>query len=202
MQLRKGQILFAVIHHSAKLNQYTAEEVLRVQKAMGYATYAYNTLIEPDGKVVPGRDRKYRGAHTYVEGASDPQYWNENSLGYCLVWNGEEAPFPNVMYKSLAKELYKDGFTAAQIRLHRELKATACPGRYFDKAKLLNYLEREWEGAMAKTDYDNHWAKSDIDSVKKLGLMAGYDANTFKPDQPVTRAELAAVINRLYNKLK
>ena len=106
------------------------------------------------------------------------------------------------MYRALAKELKKDGFTAAQIRLHRELKATACPGRYFDKAKLLNYLEREWEGAMAKTDYDNHWAKSDIDSVKKLGLMAGYDANTFKPDQPVTRAELAAVINRLYNKLK
>jgi len=144
MQLRKGEVKFAVIHHPAKLNEYTAAEVLKVHKARGFETYGYNKLIEPDGNVVEGRDPKYRGAHTYVEGAADPQYWNENALGYCLVWNGDEEPFPDVVYKALAKGLKKDGFHPAQVRLHGEVDATACPGKYFDKAKLFKLLEAEW----------------------------------------------------------
>lgn len=202
LKLRKGTIQFAVIHHAAKLNQYTAAEVLRIHKARGFATYGYNKLIEPDGKVVIGRDPKWRGAHTLTSG-SDPQYWNENALGYCLVWNGEEKPFPDAMYRSLAKELHKDGFQPAQIRLHREVSATLCPGKHFDKVKLLNYLEMEWEGPMGdKKDYEGHYFEADIKKAMKTGLMSGHVDGNFKPDQPVTRAELAAVINRLYLKLK
>lgn len=196
MQLRKGEIKFAVIHHSAKLNKYTAEEVLKVHKARGFATYGYNVLIEPDGKVVQGRDPKYRGAHTLVSG-DDPQYWNENALGFCLVWNGEEKEFPDVMYRSLAKQLREYGFTKAEIRLHREVDATKCPGKHFDKSKLFTYLEREWGESMTKKDYEGHYHEYDIEMVKRYGLMSGYSENKFKPDEPVTRAELAAVIRRL-----
>jgi len=201
LELRKGKIQYAVIHHSSKLSQYNAEEVLKIHKARGFATYGYNKMIEPDGKVVVGRDPKWRGAHALAK-EGDPQYWNENALGYCLIWDGEAREFPDVMYVSLARELFKDGFKPGQIKLHMEVSATLCPGKHFGKGKLLKYLEKELAKLEVKTDWENHWAKSDIDSVKKLGLMAGYDEQTFKPDQPVTRAELAAVINRLYNKLK
>lgn len=52
-----------------------------------------------------------------------------------------------------------------------------------------------------KTDYAGHWAESAIEAVKKAGLMSGYPDGSFKPDQPVTRAELAAVLARILDKL-
>jgi len=139
MVLRKGKIQHAVIHHSSKLARYTAEEVKKVHLARGFGDVGYNVLIEPDGRVVQGRDRKWRGAHTIIAG-NDPQHYNENSLGYCLVWDGEGKSFPDVMYKSLARELERDGFKPEQIKLHREVSATLCPGKYFDKSKLLKYM--------------------------------------------------------------
>ena len=48
-----------------------------------------------------------------------------------------------------------------------------------------------------KPDYADHWAYKDIVWAKDKGLMQGYPDGSFRPDQPVTRAELAAVIRRL-----
>lgn len=203
MELRKGKIQYAVIHHSARLNEYTAAEVLRVHKARGFATYGYNKLIEPDGKVVIGRDPKYRGAHVYNEKAADPQYWNENALGYCLVWNGEEKPFPDVMYQVLANELKRDGFKPEQIRLHKEVGATLCPGKCFDKEKLLNCLK---EGSQVnkpkKTDWQNHPLRWGIGTVVEKGIMVGEkpDGSVFRPDDKMTRAEFANAIAKLFEK--
>ncbi|BCV23306.1 glucosaminidase domain-containing protein [Gelria sp. Kuro-4] len=46
-------------------------------------------------------------------------------------------------------------------------------------------------------DIEGHWAKADIEAVAKAGLMSGYPDGRFGPDEPVTRAQLAAVVNRL-----
>lgn len=43
-----------------------------------------------------------------------------------------------------------------------------------------------------------HWAEAAIEKVKELELMSGYPDGTFKPDNPVTRAELASVLTRFY----
>ncbi|SFB37053.1 S-layer homology domain-containing protein [Cohnella sp. OV330] len=43
----------------------------------------------------------------------------------------------------------------------------------------------------------SHWAAADIAAVGKLGLMNGYADGTFRPDQPVTRAEMAALAVKL-----
>lgn len=51
--------------------------------------------------------------------------------------------------------------------------------------------------AQPPKDYEGHWAEDDIKEVMKDGLMSGYPDGSFKPDQPVTRAELAAVLTRL-----
>jgi len=56
------------------------------------------------------------------------------------------------------------------------------------------------EGArdMFKDVPENHWAAGGIAAVSDpdVGLMHGYEDGTFRPDKPVTRAELAMVINR------
>jgi hypothetical protein len=40
------------------------------------------------------------------------------------------------------------------------------------------------------------WAAEYIETTSKAGIMKGYADGTFKPDQPITRAELATVIAR------
>ncbi len=44
---------------------------------------------------------------------------------------------------------------------------------------------------------DNYWAKAWIDKALAAGVMIGYPDNTFKPDQPITKAEVFATIAQL-----
>ncbi|MGZ4135905.1 MAG: S-layer homology domain-containing protein, partial [Tumebacillaceae bacterium] len=41
------------------------------------------------------------------------------------------------------------------------------------------------------TDITNHWARNDILSLYDQGIVSGYPDNTFHPDEPVTRAQIA-----------
>ncbi|RUT40221.1 hypothetical protein EJP82_25415 [Paenibacillus anaericanus] len=42
-----------------------------------------------------------------------------------------------------------------------------------------------------------HWAKDAIDRVTKMGLMEGYPDGSFKPEQTITRAEMASMVVRM-----
>ena len=46
-------------------------------------------------------------------------------------------------------------------------------------------------------DITGHWAEESIRWCMEHGLMKGYPDGSFKPDKPVTRAELATVLRRL-----
>ena len=48
-------------------------------------------------------------------------------------------------------------------------------------------------------DYDNHWAKSAIDKWQAYGIVKGYEDDTFRPNQSITRAEFAAILSRVLN---
>ena len=43
----------------------------------------------------------------------------------------------------------------------------------------------------------NHWSYSEITEVSKSGIMTGFPDGTFRPEEPVTRAQLASVICRM-----
>jgi hypothetical protein len=40
------------------------------------------------------------------------------------------------------------------------------------------------------------WAKNYVGKAVELGIIKGYNDNTFKPDKTITRAEVAAMIAR------
>ncbi|MEX2461568.1 MAG: S-layer homology domain-containing protein [Paenibacillaceae bacterium] len=42
-----------------------------------------------------------------------------------------------------------------------------------------------------------HWAENVIQVVSEAGIMIGYGDGSFKPDQPVTRAEMAVIVAKL-----
>lgn len=48
-------------------------------------------------------------------------------------------------------------------------------------------------------DIKNHWAKDTIEKWKDKGVISGYHDGTFKPDNPVTRAELAKILTLAFD---
>lgn len=53
-------------------------------------------------------------------------------------------------------------------------------------------------GASEFRDTDNHWAAEAIASGVSKGWVQGYDDNSFRPDQSVSRAEFVALVNRIF----
>jgi YVTN family beta-propeller protein len=47
-------------------------------------------------------------------------------------------------------------------------------------------------------DISGHWAEKPIQTFVKLGIVAGYEDGTFKPDADMTRAEFASIIMRVF----
>jgi hypothetical protein len=48
--------------------------------------------------------------------------------------------------------------------------------------------------ASAFSDIENHWAKEYILKLKEKGIVGGYEDGTYKPDNPLTRAELVKLL--------
>ena len=47
------------------------------------------------------------------------------------------------------------------------------------------------------TDIANHWSKDLVVSMVEKGIIKGYEDNTFRPDNKITRAEAAAILYRV-----
>ncbi len=50
-------------------------------------------------------------------------------------------------------------------------------------------------------DTNGHWAEKEIDKAVNSGILNGYPDGTFKPDNTITRAEMAVIINRILEKV-
>jgi len=68
-----------------------------------------------------------------------------------------------------------------------------CPGEGFPYDAIINKLN-------GFIDIHGHWAYEAINMLKSKGIMKGYVDNTFRPNNYVTRAELAVIIERILNK--
>lgn len=57
----------------------------------------------------------------------------------------------------------------------------------------------EPEDAISFSDVpDNYWAKPYIDALSSRGLISGFEEGDFKPEQPVTRAQIANIVSRTF----
>lgn len=46
-------------------------------------------------------------------------------------------------------------------------------------------------------DTEGHWAQQSIDKAAQKGVVNGFEDGSFKPDEPVTRAQLCVILDRL-----
>jgi len=57
------------------------------------------------------------------------------------------------------------------------------------------------EGANMFPDVEGHWAAREINAAARMGWVTGFPNGNFAPDQAITRAEAAALINRILGRL-
>jgi len=55
-------------------------------------------------------------------------------------------------------------------------------------------------GSHPFSDIEGHWAQRYIVSAFNNGWVAGYPDGTFRPDNPITRAETVTIINHALNR--
>lgn len=91
------------------------------------------------------------------------------------------------------------------LTMHRYFQVTACPGEYLASkfphiADEVNKRLKEDMSMRFKDVNTEHWAYEAIEKLAEQGIINGYSDGTFKPDEPVTRAELATMLDRYINK--
>lgn len=194
---------YIIIHHSAT-KQGDAETFRRAHKAKGWRDIGYHYVIgngtySGDGEVETGRTEAEDGAHCSADGM------NRKSIGICLVGNFDiDKPTPAQM-EALERQcrdiMARYKIPASKVLGHGEVKgaATNCPGKNFDMAAFRKRLEGK---PVEKKDYEGHWAETYIKKAINYGYMTGYPDGSFKPDNPITRAEFARVLSFIIDRLE
>lgn len=62
----------------------------------------------------------------------------------------------------------------------------------------IKHIEESESVTRFKDVPETHWAYKAINELSELGLVNGYEDGTFKPDKPVTRAEVATILDRYF----
>ena len=136
-----GRIYRITIHHSgfpcpdsswrAVKNQIRAiqkNHKHRSTNGEGWADVGYHFFVDPAGGVWEGRSIRWQGAH------AGNHRLNRGNIGICLLGDFQDHPPTPAQVRALEKLLRtlmaRYGIPASRIYTHRELKSTACPGRY------------------------------------------------------------------------
>jgi len=81
---------------------------------------------------------------------------------------------------------------------------TFAPNRDITRAEvaaiIARFFNESGSGQGAFTDTAGHWAEAYINQLAHFGWVQGY-GGAFRPDQAITRAEFAAIINRMLNRV-
>lgn len=78
------------------------------------------------------------------------------------------------------------------------------PGAPITRAEFVTLATRFYGDVVAADaafrDVSNHWAKQFIDKAVFYRLINGYDDDTFRPEQHITRAEVMRIVNTILNR--
>lgn len=203
---RKSTIKKITIHHMAgNLSVESCGNVFAPTTRKGSSNYG----IGSDGRVGMYVEEKNRA---WTSGNAD----NDNQAVTIEVANDVIGGSWHVSDKALAKtielcvdickrnnikELIFTGDATGNLTMHRYFQATACPGEYL--ASKFPYIANEVNKRL-KEDIDmkfkdvpeTHWAYKAIEELAEMGIINGYEDGTFKPDDAVTRAEVATMLDR------
>jgi hypothetical protein len=68
-------------------------------------------------------------------------------------------------------------------------------------ARFTPFMDLAAGSAVQFTDIAGHWASSEILLAAQIGWVSGYADGTFRPNQPITRAEFMTIVNRMLGRM-
>ena len=142
MKLNPPKFQFLTIHHTAMVNKSGQNDFRILQGTQNYhmgekkwGDIAYHYVIGPSGRVYEGRELKYV-ADTSTN--FDPT----GHFNLCLMGNFEKQDptekAKEVLVRFVVERLHKISLTPDDIRLHKNVASTLCPGK-----NLIKWIEGE-----------------------------------------------------------
>ena len=145
-----------IIHHSAT-SYGNAAYIDKLHKANGWDGIGYHFVINNgvfkkgygnrDGVVEVGYrwPQQKDGSHCRLKGDLG-NYWNKHTIGICLIGNFEKTHPTKRQWRSLVELIRflqkRYNIPTSQIKGHRQIKPTACPGKNFSLFRLKSELSR------------------------------------------------------------
>lgn len=136
------KIKFIILHHNGVPGR-DISNIRRTHKAKGWSDVGYHYVIKEDGTIQRGRPESKTGAHA--------QGLNTNSIGICLIGNGNKQRFAqdqlDAMYCKLVE--LREAYPDAQIIGHREVNQyvakkyhtrKTCPGKLLDLDEVRGWM--------------------------------------------------------------
>ena len=177
--LSRRSVTDAIVLHHAAIKTASAEDIHRAHLQRDNGTWAgigYHLYIRKDGSIHRGRPLWASGAHVLNE--------NWHTVGVCVEGNYDvETTMPAAQLNAVREALrYLKGiYPNAAIKCHRDMQATACPGRYYPLAEVLNYNEPVTPAEREDEDMQRYQTvkelpepyRADIHTLINKGLLRG-----------------------------
>ncbi|MCX7715235.1 MAG: S-layer homology domain-containing protein, partial [Clostridia bacterium] len=172
------------------------------------ASFTVTKLTEDQTAELRGQDHK-----PYINGYEDSTFRPDNNLTRAEVstmmvtvmgYSGSvnfESTFSDIdkkawYFEDVSRMQYEGIFSGYE-------DGTFKPDNYITRAEfcviIYNAMKIDSSKSSSKsafTDVKGHWAEKYISALIQKKYISGYDAKTFMPDKPITRAEAVTIINR------
>lgn len=190
-----------VLHHEAGSGS-TAQQIHNYHRySNSWAGIAYHYYIRKDGSIYRGRPENMQGGHCLN--------YNYCSIGICFEGNFETETMGqaqiNAGWELIADILRR--YPGITVRRHKDLNATACPGRNFPFGTLTGKVnptkedndmtKEEVRAIIAQVDAENKTtppSKEETAAAQKAKAKGYMDGTRLC--SPVTRGELAIIMDR------
>ncbi len=119
----RSQTNYIILHHCAGNGDVISVHNQHIKQ--GYAGIGYHYYIRKDGRIYNGRNVETIGAHCLN--------YNSNSIGICFEGNFETEKMCEAQKKAGAQLVgyLKSIYKSADVKRHKDMNATACPGKNF-----------------------------------------------------------------------
>ena len=170
--------------------------VLRIYEqshlSRGWSGIAYNYAVGQSGTRYRLRGENRSGA---TSGDFDGDGIPENHEARAILWIGGKDQTPTQAALDAISSIINAG--PLWVTAHSDHKSTGCPG---DPLRAW-IIEKGWEPVGYYPDVpDDHPFAGDIEAIRVLGITRVPEGSEYRPDDAVTRGEMAAFLNRTYKK--
>lgn len=191
--VRRPKTNYIILHHAA--GNLSPDDIHKIHLGNGWAGIGYHFYVRKDGTIYRGRPIESTGAHV--------SNYNSQCLGICFEGNFEKEQMSTEQLNA-GKELIaylKGVYPNALVRRHKDLNATACPGRYFpfddivngDSVKTTDTKKEVKTVAITLNQLEKGAEGKQVETLQRLLISYGFSCGDSGVDGDFGNATLKAV---------